>query len=82
VHAGDYNEFFLAELLSPPTSSSALLKQYWISVRKVLGQQFTFTLCLQVISESTSVQDQLDKAGERCSDGGVGNALIHHSTIV
>jgi hypothetical protein len=23
----------------------------------------------------------MDESGERCSEGGVGNALIHHSTI-
>jgi hypothetical protein len=34
-----------------------------------------------VNSEISSVQGQLDEAGERCSNGGVGNALIHHSTI-
>jgi hypothetical protein len=77
---GDY-EFFLAKLPSPPTLSSALLKQYWTSGCKILGQQFTFTPCMQVNSEISSIQNQLDEAGERCSDGGVGNALIHHSTI-
>lgn len=32
-------------------------------------------------SEVSSVQNQLNEAREPCSDGGVGNALIHHSTI-
>jgi exonuclease III len=81
VHAGDCNEFFLAKLLSPPTLSSVLLKQYWFSVCKLLGQQFIVSPCLQVISETSRRQDHMDASGERCSDGVVGNALIHHSTI-
>jgi hypothetical protein len=64
----------------PNYLSSALLKQYWTSVCNVLGQQFTFIPCLQVSSECSRVQDKLDDAGKRCSDGGVGNALIHHLT--
>jgi hypothetical protein len=32
-------------------------------------------------SENSRYQDQLDQAGQLCRDGGVGNALIHHSTI-
>jgi hypothetical protein len=36
---------------------------------------------LQVISETSRPQDHMDASGERCSDGVVGNALIHHSTI-
>jgi hypothetical protein len=43
--------------------------------------QATFAPCLQVNSEIPSVQDQMDEAGEWCSKGGVGNALIQHSTI-
>jgi hypothetical protein len=31
--------------------------------------------------EISSVQDRMDAAGKQCSNGGVGNALIHHSTI-
>jgi hypothetical protein len=31
---------------------------------------------LQVKSETSRPQDHMDESGERCSDGGVGNALI------
>jgi hypothetical protein len=81
VRAGDCNELFLAKLLSPPSLSSALLKQSWISVCKFLCQQFTVKPCSQVNFESSRLQDHMDGTGERCSDGGVGNAFIHHSTI-
>jgi hypothetical protein len=58
-----------------------LLKQYWFSVCKLLGQHFIVSPCLQVTSETSRPQDHMDASGERCSDGVVGNALIHHSTI-
>jgi hypothetical protein len=47
----------------------------------ILGQHCTSAACLQVNSEISRVQNSLDEVGVRCRNGGVGNALIHHSTI-
>jgi hypothetical protein len=32
-------------------------------------------------ADASRPQDHMGESGESCSDGGVGNALIHHSTI-
>jgi hypothetical protein len=84
VRACDCTEFFPAKLLSPPTLRSALLKQYWdsvcnFSVNNSLSHRAC--RCIPRVQDFKNSWMKLANGAPRCSDGCVGNALTHHSTI-